>query len=124
MIQFVPWEAVFILLGVIGLVLCGLIIIGIPETLALADRLTWSVLTTFKSFGKLVEIPGFMRNIAITGLIYGCLFSYISASTFIYQQLFHLSAQTFSLFYAMNGLGIVIGSGLPSRINHLSGYVS
>ena len=34
--------------------------------------------------------------------------------------MFHLSAQTFSLIYAMNGLGIVIGSGLPSRINHVS----
>lgn len=120
MIQFVPWEAVFILLGIIGLVLSGLIVIGIPETLAPEKRLTGSLFTTFKSFGSLVKLPGFMRNILVTGLIYGCLFSYISASTFIYQQLFHLSAQTFSLIYAMNGLGIVIGSGLPSRVNRLS----
>lgn len=120
MIQFVPWEAVFILLGVIGLVLSGLIIIGIPETLKPENRLRGPIFATFKSFGTLVEMPGFMRNIIITGLIYGCLFSYISASTFIYQQLFHLSAQTFSLIYALNGLGIVIGSGLPSRINRLS----
>lgn len=120
MIQFVPWEAVFILLGVIGLVLSGLIIIGIPETLKQENRLRGPIFATFKSFGTLVEMPGFMRNVIITGLIYGCLFSYISASTFIYQQLFHLSAQTFSLIYALNGLGIVIGSGLPSRINRLS----
>ncbi|GAX00013.1 multidrug effflux MFS transporter [Secundilactobacillus mixtipabuli] len=120
MIQFVPWEAVFILLGAIGLVLSGLIVIGIPETLKPENRLRGPIFATFKSFGKLVEMPGFMRNIMITGLIYGCLFSYISASTFIYQQLFHLSAQTFSLIYALNGLGIVIGSSLPSRINRLS----
>lgn len=120
MIQFVPWEAVFILLGVIGLVLSGLIIIGIPETLKQENRLRGPIFATFKSFGTLVEMPGFMRNVIITGLIYGCLFSYISASTFIYQRLFHLSAQTFSLIYALNGLGIVIGSGLPSRINRLS----
>lgn len=120
MIRFVPWEAVFILLGVIGVVLTGLIVIGIPETLAPEKRLTGPVFATFKSFGTLIELPGFLRNIVITGLVYGCLFSYISASTFIYQQLFHLSAQAFSLFYAINGLGIVIGSGLPSRVNRLS----
>ncbi|HBF74119.1 MAG TPA: Bcr/CflA family drug resistance efflux transporter, partial [Lactobacillus sp.] len=120
MIQFVPWQAIFILLGAIGLVLSGLIVVGIPETLTPGKRLTGPIFATFKSFGNLVKMPGFMRNIMITGLVYGCLFSYISASTFIYQQLFHLSAQTFSLIYAMNGLGIVIGSGLPSRINHVS----
>lgn len=120
MIQFVPWEAVFILLGGIGLLLSGLIVIGIPETLVPEKRLTGSLFTTFKSFSDLVKLPGFMRSIVVTGLVYGCLFSYISASTFIYQQLFHLSAQTFSLIYAMNGLGIVIGSGLTSRVNRLS----
>ncbi len=66
-----------------------------------------------------MKVPGFTRNIAITGVVYGSLFSYISASTFIYQQLFHLSAQSFSLIYALNGLGIVIGSGLPSRLNNV-----
>lgn len=120
MIQFVPWQGVFILLGIIGFILSGLIIIGIPETLAVKDRLTGPIFATFKSFGSLLHIPGFTRNIAITGVVYGSLFSYIAASTFIYQQLFHLSAQSFSLIYALNGLGIVIGSGLPSRLNQIA----
>ncbi|WP_252904675.1 Bcr/CflA family efflux MFS transporter [Secundilactobacillus silagei] len=98
MIRFVPWEAVFILLGVVGLVLAGLIVIGIPETLAPEKRLTGPVFATFKSFKTLIELPGFLRNIVITGMVYGCLFSYISASTFIYQQLFHLSAQALACF--------------------------
>ena len=76
MIQFVPWEAVFILLGVIGLVLSGLIVIGIPETLKPENRLRGPIFATFKSFGTLVQMPGFMRNIMITGLVYGCLFSF------------------------------------------------
>lgn len=119
MIKFVPWQGVFVLLGIIGVLLVGLIIVGIPETLATEDRLTGPIFSTFKSFGDLMKVPGFTRNIAITGVVYGSLFSYISASTFIYQQLFHLSAQSFSLIYALNGLGIVIGSGLPSRLNNV-----
>lgn len=122
MIQFVPWEGVFILLGVIGLVLSALIIFAIPETLSHENRLTGPIFATFRSFGDLARLPGFMRNVIVTGVVYGCLFSYISASTFIYQQLFHLSAQTFSLIYALNGLGIVIGSGLPSRFTNVSEF--
>ncbi|MTV81415.1 multidrug effflux MFS transporter [Secundilactobacillus folii] len=122
MIQYVPWQGVFILLGIIGVILAGLIIVGIPETLKVDKRLTGPLFVTFKSFGSLVKMPGFLRNIIITGVVYGCLFSYISASTFIYQQLFHMSAQSFGLVYALNGLGIVIGSALPSRLNHCSEY--
>ena len=59
MIQFVPWQAIFILLGAIGLVLSGLIVVGIPETLTPGKRLTGPIFATFKSFGNLVKMPGF-----------------------------------------------------------------
>ncbi|ANZ60708.1 Bcr/CflA family drug resistance efflux transporter [Secundilactobacillus paracollinoides] len=122
MIKFVPWSGIFILLGVIGFLLSGLILIGIPETLRPENRLTGPVFQSFLSFGTLLKQQGFFSQLLITGVVYGSLFSYIAASTFIYQQLFHLSAQSFSLIYALNGLGIVIGSGLPARLTGISTY--
>lgn len=122
MIKFVPWTGIFILLGAIGLLLAGLILLGIPETLKPEHRLTGPVFQSFLSFGTLLKQPGFFGELLITGVVYGSLFSYIAASTFIYQQLFHLSAQSFSLIYALNGLGIVIGSALPGRLTGVSTY--
>ncbi len=52
-----------------------------------------------------------------TGLVYGGLFSYISASTFVFQTGFGMAPQTFSLLYAFNGLGIVVGSNLPGQLS-------
>nr|WP_279404105.1 hypothetical protein [Secundilactobacillus kimchicus] len=108
------------LLGTIGLILCGLIIIGIPETLTIAQRQTGPLFDIYKSFGQLLKTPQFTGYIIVTGVVYGSLFSYIAASTFVYQNLFGLSAQAFSLIYALNGLGIVIGSALPGRLNQIS----
>lgn len=120
LIRFFPWQGVFVLLGIIGLLLCGLIVIGIPETLAPADRQTGELSSLYQSFGSLLKTPGFANYVIVTGVVYGSLFSYIAASTFIYQMLFGLSAQAFSLIYAMNGLGIVIGSALPGRLSRVS----
>lgn len=120
LIRFVPWQGIFVLLGTIGLILCGLIIIGIPETLAIAQRQTGPLFDIYKSFGQLLKTPQFTGYIIVTGVVYGSLFSYIAASTFVYQNLFGLSAQAFSLIYALNGLGIVIGSALPGRLNQIS----
>ena len=52
----------------------------------------------------------------IQGLVFGSLFSYISASSFVFQNFFHLTAQQFSLLYALNGLGIIIGNNIPAYL--------
>lgn len=52
----------------------------------------------------------------IQGLVFGALFSYIAASSFVFQNFFHLSAQQFSLLYALNGLGIIIGNNIPAYL--------
>jgi len=47
------------------------------------------------------------------GLVTGGLFSYISASSFVFQNYFHMSVQNFSFLYALNGIGIAVGSIIP-----------
>ncbi len=55
--------------------------------------------------------------IALTqGLIFGALFSYISASSFVFQTYFHMTVGQFSLLYAINGLGIILGNNLPGYL--------
>ncbi|WP_268870188.1 MFS transporter [Secundilactobacillus oryzae] len=61
-------------------------------------------------------MPHFLSWTLVTGLIYGALFSYISASAFIFEKTFHLSPQVFSLFYALNGLGMILGNNIPGRL--------
>ncbi len=65
---------------------------------------------------KLLKNSRFVRLILATGLVSGGLFSYISASSFVFQNFFHMSVQSFSLLYALNGIGIAIGSVIPGTL--------
>ncbi|WCJ47715.1 multidrug effflux MFS transporter [Levilactobacillus brevis] len=116
MIQYVDWEAIFILLALIGLLIALAVTFGLHESLPPEKRQTGGFHTSLLAMGKLVVQPSFWPLILATGLVYGGLFSYISASTFVFQTGFGMAPQTFSLLYAFNGLGIVVGSNLPGRL--------
>lgn len=90
--------------------------LGIKETLPVEKRITGHPLeSVVKMFGFLKNSK-FVRLILATGLVSGGLFSYISASSFVFQNFFHMSVQNFSLLYALNGIGIAIGSIIPGGL--------
>jgi len=109
------WRGIFILLGIIGLILLGLSLTILPETLPVAKR-TNHISRAFIEMGHLVSNRPFMTYVLTQGFVYGALFSYISGSTFVYQDYYGLSAGLFSLFYAFNGLGIVIVTKLTGNL--------
>lgn len=117
MIHYVDWEAIFILLAVIGWAIALAIALGLPESLPVSERQTGGFQSSLGAMGRLVVQPTFWPLIMATGLVYGGLFSYISASTFVFQTGFGMAPQTFSLLYAFNGLGIVVGSNLPGQLS-------
>lgn len=117
MIHYVNWEAIFILLAIIGWVIALAVALGLPESLPVSERQTGGFQSSLGAMGRLVVQPAFWPLIMATGLVYGGLFSYISASTFVFQTGFGMAPQTFSLLYAFNGLGIVVGSNLPGQLS-------
>ncbi|MFD1549794.1 multidrug effflux MFS transporter [Levilactobacillus fuyuanensis] len=117
MIHYVDWEAIFILLAVIGWAIALAVALGLPESLPVSERQTGGFQSSLGAMGRLVVQPAFWPLIMATGLVYGGLFSYISASTFVFQTGFGMAPQTFSLLYAFNGLGIVVGSNLPGQLS-------
>ena len=44
------------------------------------------------------------------------MFGYISASPFVLQDIYKLSAQAFSFCFALNGLGIIIAAQITGRL--------
>ncbi|MCT4486558.1 Bcr/CflA family efflux MFS transporter [Levilactobacillus parabrevis] len=117
MIHYVDWKAIFILLAVIGWAIALAVALGLPESLPVGERQTGGFQSSLGAMGQLVVQPAFWPLIMATGLVYGGLFSYISASTFVFQTGFGMAPQTFSLLYAFNGLGIVVGSNLPGQLS-------
>lgn len=116
MIHYVDWQAIFMLLAGIGWVIALAVALGLKESLPVDQRQTGGFHASLTSMAQLVVKPAFWPLILATGLVYGALFSYISASTFVFQTGFGMAPQMFSLLYAFNGLGIVVGSNLPGQL--------
>ncbi|GHP14006.1 Bcr/CflA family drug resistance efflux transporter [Lentilactobacillus fungorum] len=116
MIRYVSWQGIFVLLAVIGFALVLALWLGVKETLPPEKRLGGHpVESIIEMFGFLKNVR-FVKLILATGLVSGGLFSYISASAFVFQNFFQLSVQNFSLLYALNGIGIAIGSIIPGGL--------
>ncbi|PWG00535.1 multidrug effflux MFS transporter [Levilactobacillus bambusae] len=116
LIAVVPWEGIFWLLTLIGILITLAVAIGLPESLPMDKRSTGSLRSSFAAMGKLLTHPRFDAMLLVTGLIYAILFCYISASSFVFQHGFGMSAQAFSWLYAMNGLAMALGSAIPARL--------
>lgn len=108
-LTFFEWQMIFGCLTVIGLLLLLGTIIILPET----KTVTVEALPTNRRayFSK-----SFLQPTLILGFGSGVLFSYIAGSSFVYQQVFHLSTQMFSLLYAINGSGIALMSYFAGRL--------
>lgn len=123
-IKYVEWQGVFILLAIIGFLVTIAIWMGVGETLPLANRITGSPVNSIIEMLKLLKDSKFVKLVLVSGFIYGGLFSYISASSFVFQNYFHMNVANFGFLYAMNGIGIAIGSAVPgllaNRISEIS----
>ncbi|WHZ01121.1 multidrug effflux MFS transporter [Neobacillus sp. YX16] len=116
LLRFVPWQGVFIVLGLIGFIMFIAVLFGLSETLPEERRLRGGIQNTLLTFRNLFVDRSFMGYAISQGLISGTMFAYISGSPFVVQNIYGASPQVFSLIFAINGLGIMIASQTTGRL--------
>ena len=117
-LNFASWNAVFIILGIIGLIMFLAVTFFLPETLPEDKRSEGSMLAVVKTFGKLFKDRVFMGIAFTQAFIMSSMFAYISGSPFVLQNLYHVTPQQFSLFFALNGIGIIIAAQVTGRLSN------
>lgn len=116
LLSIVQWQGIFVLLFVIGILVMVGVLCTLPETLKVTNNEVLTLGQTFKGLGAMFGKRQFILIALTQGLIFGALFSYISASSFVFQTYFHMTIGQFSLLYAINGLGIILGNNLPGYL--------
>lgn len=116
LLNFTDWRGVFLVLSLIGAVSLACVLFGLPETLPPARRARGGMGETLLTMGRILRDREFMGYSLASGFVTAAMFAYISGSPFVLQDLFGVSPQTFSLIFAMNGLGIIIASQLAGRL--------
>lgn len=115
-LRFTSWHGVFVVLYVIGFLLFIGALTCIPETLPIEKRISGGIGATVSAMGNIFRDTRFVGYALVLGLVMGAMFCYISASSFVLQDMFSVSPQGFSLFFATNGLGIVLMSQLTGLL--------
>lgn len=115
-LKVVPWQGIFIILSIIGLVMFLVVFFSLPETLPDEKRASGGLANTFITFRNLILDRSFMGYALVQGLVFAAMFAYISGSPFVVQNIYGGSAQLFSLIFAINGLGIMIASQTTGRL--------
>lgn len=111
-LRFTNWRGVFIVLMIIGACLFLGALLFVRETLPRNRRIASGLTSSLSAIGTILRDKVFISYAFVQGLIMGAMFCYISGSSFVLQDIFHISPQLFSVFFAINGTGIVLMSQL------------
>ena len=104
------WRTVFWVLTGIGAVLFVLSAVVITETLPPERRFGGGFGGTVSAFGTLLRDRGYVGCVLAGAMVTAAMFGYISASPFLLQEGFGLSAQWFSACFALNAVGIILAT--------------
>lgn len=111
------WRMVFVILTIFGFVMVIGSLLKVPESLTVTNRESSSGLKTmFKNFKILLKTPRFVLPMLIQGMTFVLLFTYVSASPFIIQKIYGMTAIQFSWMFAGIGITLIISSQLTGYL--------
>lgn len=110
------WRGVFFFLAAYGVVVVLAAMFFVDETLTAERRAAPGHSTVGARYRAIFTDRVFVGVALIGGMSFAGLFSYLSSSPFLFQEVFGLDAQQYGLLFAVNSLGIVIGTQSAARI--------
>ncbi len=115
-LQFTDWRGIFVVLAAAALVLIGVAIFGLQETLPVERRRSARVGATLRTYRSLFRDRTFVALVLIAGLMFSSLFVYVSGASFVLQEGYGLDEGTFALVFGANSLALTLASQLNPRL--------
>jgi DHA1 family bicyclomycin/chloramphenicol resistance-like MFS transporter len=106
-LRLTDWRGVFVVCAVIGTLLTAVAWRRLHETLPPERRHKGGLSSTFGSMRLLLADRVFAGYVLAGSFSFAALFTYVSASSFVVQDIYGASPQTFSLLFGLNSIGIV-----------------
>jgi DHA1 family bicyclomycin/chloramphenicol resistance-like MFS transporter len=91
------------------------------ETLPASRRAERGHSTVRERYAALFSDRVFVGVVIIAGMTFSGLFSYLSSSSFLFQNVYGLDPQQFGLLFAINSVGVVVGVQTSSRLARVIG---
>lgn len=114
-LPFANWQTIFYFLGILGILIVLTVGAKLPETLPLEKRSPSSIGQSIRTMGSLLKDRSYIGYTLIAGFVHGGSFAYVSGTPFVYQGIYGVSPQVFSVLFGINGLAIILGSYLIGK---------
>ncbi|WP_172801418.1 multidrug effflux MFS transporter [Arthrobacter sp. OY3WO11] len=109
------WPGIFVFLAAYGTLVIVSALFLVRETLP-PEKRRQSGMTARQRYRILFSDRVFVGLLLVAGLNFGGLFTYLSASPFLFQDVFGFSPQEYGLLFGINSLGIVAGIQTSARL--------
>ena len=116
LLQVMDWRGVFWVLAGYGIVVVLSVAFLIVETLPESRRHIAGHSSVGQRYRALFRDRVYLGAALIGGMTFTGLFSYLSTSSFLFQQVYAFSPQEYGLLFAVNSLGVVAGVQVSSRL--------
>lgn len=112
----IGWRGVFWIITGLTAVMLVCAVAFVPETLARADRRDGGLSEMLRGMGSVVRNPRYVAFTLTFTFAFSVMFAYISASPFVLQNMLGLSAGQYSAAFAVNALGLMLGSATTAKL--------
>jgi len=119
-LSFASWKVVFLVLSGIGIILTITVSFKLEETLPQEKRVPSNIKQVVSNFGSLLRDREFAGYAFTQGFTTAGIFAYVSGISFVYQNIYGVSPQVFSLLFGINGIGLIIGTQIVGRLSRFS----
>ncbi|MEK4869280.1 Bcr/CflA family multidrug efflux MFS transporter [Niallia sp. FSL W8-1348] len=119
-LSFANWKVVFLVLTCIGIILTIVVAFKLEETLPAEKRVPSNIKQVVMNFGSLLKDREFAGYAFTQGFTTAGIFAYVSGISFVYQNIYGVSPQVFSLLFGINGVGLIIGTQIVGRLSKFS----
>lgn len=115
-LEITSWRGIFVLLAAIGVPLLLVTLLWLPETLPPERRHGGGLRSTLRTFRGLLRDRRFVAPATSLALASATMFAYLAGSSFVLEDIYGVSAQGFSLVFAVNSAGLIACSQVGGRL--------
>jgi MFS transporter, DHA1 family, multidrug resistance protein len=105
------WRSIFLFIAAVQVALFLAVLFAVPESLPPSRRIEGSARDLTRPVRQLLRNRTYVGHVVVIAFSFGCVFAYISSSSFVVQQYLGLGLATYAIVFAVNSIGL-IGAGL------------
>ncbi|MDK7742616.1 multidrug effflux MFS transporter [Helcobacillus massiliensis] len=110
------WREVFIVIATATALSLIALVLRIPESLPRQDRQPGGFRTFARNVARLLRRPAFTSYLLVNAFSAFALMAYVSASSFVVQNLLGFSSTVYSISFAVNATGMMLASFTSARL--------